>query len=96
MPQRLPAWAENVGADKKLVLHPYTQSNNESTKIPTSLALLVGPEGGYICLRAQCVGECGVFWSDVRTPYFAYGNCTIGSLGPFAIPVWRLSVGVKK
>lgn len=46
-PQKIQQWCDNVDADKKIVLHPYEvtgQNNNASS--PSSVALLVGPEGG--------------------------------------------------
>lgn len=46
-PQSLNAWLDSLQADKKIVLHPYNAQalDGVSLKI-SSLALLVGPEGG--------------------------------------------------
>ena len=49
-PQELDTWLHNTDADLKLVLHPSSQRPNDGTKDsqakPSSVALLIGPEGG--------------------------------------------------
>ncbi|MGB1092055.1 MAG: 16S rRNA (uracil(1498)-N(3))-methyltransferase, partial [Oceanobacter sp.] len=52
IPEILPAkglaqWLDNIEADKKLVLHPHNQQPLDSSSAVNSLALLVGPEGGF-------------------------------------------------
>ena len=47
-PQTLAAWAQSVEAERKLLLHPHNQRPLENDQnAPASLALLVGPEGGF-------------------------------------------------
>jgi len=46
-PQSLEQWCRTTEADKKLLLHPHNQQPLESTEAPASVALLVGPEGGF-------------------------------------------------
>lgn len=45
-PQPLAQWTSTVKADQCRVLHPYVQSSSQTVASPSSLALLVGPEGG--------------------------------------------------
>ena len=54
-PMTLSNWLEQVEADKKLLLHPHNQQPLESSDAPASVALLVGPEGGFSDLE---VGLC--------------------------------------
>ena len=42
----LSAWLGNTAADHKLVLHHRAGQNDSSAASPTSIALLIGPEGG--------------------------------------------------
>lgn len=45
-PTALPDWLATIQADLKLVLHHRTEQSLTSLDRPTSLALLIGPEGG--------------------------------------------------
>lgn len=46
-PQKIHLWVSSVVADQKRVLHPYVESNTIDGQLkPSSVALLVGPEGG--------------------------------------------------
>jgi 16S rRNA (uracil1498-N3)-methyltransferase len=42
----LNSWLSNVSAQRKFVLHHRDTSIDKSTEVPTSVAILVGPEGG--------------------------------------------------
>ena len=44
--QALNQWLESTEAERKFVLHHRAEGNAESSDSPTSIALLVGPEGG--------------------------------------------------
>ncbi|BBB28247.1 16S rRNA (uracil(1498)-N(3))-methyltransferase [Neptunomonas japonica] len=44
--QPLQQWLDNTEADLKLVLHHHTEQPLEELERPTSIALLIGPEGG--------------------------------------------------
>jgi 16S rRNA (uracil1498-N3)-methyltransferase len=46
-PQPLPQWLPGVGADLRLVLHPDAANAVPGSSPPASVALLVGPEGGF-------------------------------------------------
>lgn len=46
-PQPLSAWAQNRTDRVRLVLHPHQQKNLDALTTPESVALLVGPEGGF-------------------------------------------------
>ena len=45
-PQTLDCWLDNTQAEAKLVLHPHQTQPLASHTIPSSCALLIGPEGG--------------------------------------------------
>lgn len=45
-PRTLQSWLQNTLADKKLVLHHRTEQQLNSAESVTSVALLIGPEGG--------------------------------------------------
>lgn len=45
-PQSIQLWVENVTADKRILLHPYTKQADKQDNTLSSVALLVGPEGG--------------------------------------------------
>ncbi|MGQ4877962.1 16S rRNA (uracil(1498)-N(3))-methyltransferase [Billgrantia sp. LNSP4103-1] len=46
-PVALAAWLHERGEALRLVLHPATQGALERTAVPGSVALLIGPEGGF-------------------------------------------------
>jgi 16S rRNA (uracil1498-N3)-methyltransferase len=46
-PKTLSQWTEATQAESKLVLHPHNQKALREQTTPNSLALLVGPEGGF-------------------------------------------------
>lgn len=47
LPQKIAAWCESVEADKKIILHPYSGNSVTQETQPVSIALLIGPEGGF-------------------------------------------------
>lgn len=53
-PQTLESWCKQIGADEKYVLDLASDNQNPSSAPPSSIALLVGPEGGLTS------GEIGV------------------------------------
>lgn len=46
LPQPLSEWVAEVEAEQCRVLHPYVDAPQDMASTPTSIALLVGPEGG--------------------------------------------------
>lgn len=46
-PQHFADWCKNSDAELKFTLHPHKQKPLSEYKAPASLALLVGPEGGF-------------------------------------------------
>lgn len=54
-PLTLQEWLSRTQADKKLLLHPHNQQPLNDSERPQSVALLVGPEGGFSDLE---VGQC--------------------------------------
>lgn len=62
-PLSLAEWLNRVDADTKLILHPHNQQPLSAYSAPDSLALLVGPEGGFSeaeVLQAQQQGFGGL------------------------------------
>ena len=54
-PMSLQEWLNQVKAEKKLLLHPHNQQPLNDSERPQSVALLVGPEGGFSDLEvSQC------------------------------------------
>jgi 16S rRNA (uracil1498-N3)-methyltransferase len=49
-PKKLREWVDSASADKKIILHPYDNDSHQgetASASPLSVALLVGPEGGF-------------------------------------------------
>ncbi|MDF1761929.1 MAG: 16S rRNA (uracil(1498)-N(3))-methyltransferase [Oleibacter sp.] len=54
-PQSLADWIATCDSERKLLLHPHNQQPLLNTDSPSSVALLVGPEGGFSDLEVvQC------------------------------------------
>ncbi|MAD47615.1 MAG: 16S rRNA (uracil(1498)-N(3))-methyltransferase [Oceanospirillaceae bacterium] len=58
-PQTLSEWCRNTDADVKCILHPHNQKPLKDYPAPHSLALLVGPEGGFSENEVQQVLSAG-------------------------------------
>lgn len=46
-PQSLQDWTASVEAARKFILHPHNQQPLNTSEAPSSVAILVGPEGGF-------------------------------------------------
>lgn len=58
-PEPLQQWLDNVDAELKLVLHHHTAAPLGSFERPTSVALLIGPEGGLTETEVQQALDAG-------------------------------------
>lgn len=58
-PKSLSDWSSGIEADRKLLLHPHNQKPLVSDQYPESIALLVGPEGGFSDIEVTQCQEAG-------------------------------------
>lgn len=66
-PQHLDAWLHVVSADKRFVLSPHTENSEtvtttlarEQLPLGSSIALLIGPEGGFSQTEITSAQQCG-------------------------------------
>ena len=58
-PKSLSDWSSGIEADRKLLLHPHNQKPLVSDQSPESIALLVGPEGGFSDIEVTQCQESG-------------------------------------
>ncbi|TPD51888.1 MAG: 16S rRNA (uracil(1498)-N(3))-methyltransferase [Thalassolituus maritimus] len=58
-PKSLSDWSSGVEADRKLLLHPHNQKPLVPDQSPVSIALLVGPEGGFSDIEVTQCQEAG-------------------------------------
>ena len=55
----LPDWCQRVEADARLVLDPAADSSDPGAAAPASIALLVGPEGGFSAAEIAAAATAG-------------------------------------
>jgi 16S rRNA (uracil1498-N3)-methyltransferase len=58
-PQLLETWMTTLTVDYKVLLHPYNAQGVSDVETLKSMALLVGPEGGFTELEVSRAHECG-------------------------------------
>lgn len=58
-PQYFADWAQSVAADLRFILHPHDQKPLRDYATPASIALLVGPEGGFSEVEVQQAVDSG-------------------------------------
>lgn len=58
-PQAMTDWAPGVTSEARFILHPHNQQALASNQRPTSVCLLVGPEGGFSAIEVEQAERCG-------------------------------------
>jgi 16S rRNA (uracil1498-N3)-methyltransferase len=58
-PMAMTDWAATVQSERRFILHPHNQQPLDNQQTPTSVTLLVGPEGGFSETEVQQAQRCG-------------------------------------